>query len=54
MEKKWRKNTINKRKKNITIITESRGNEALMLVLSLHHYYAKQKHNAQHTYIAIH
>ena len=53
MEKKKIK-TINKREKNITIITESRGNEAFMLVLSLHHYYAKQKHNAQHTYIAIH
>ena len=48
------KNTINKRKKHNNIITESRGNEALMLLLSLHHNYAKQKHNAQHTYIAIH
>ena len=52
MEKKNKDNKYNKR--SITIITESRGNEALMLVLSLHHYYAKQKHNAQHTYIAIH
>ena len=35
-------------------MTESQGNGALMLVISLHHYHAKQKHNAQHTYIAIH
>ena len=42
-----------KEKKTYHIITESRGNDALMLLLSLHHYYAKQKHNAQHTYIAI-
>ena len=51
MEKKWRKNTINKRKRKELGVTY---NEALMLLLSLHHYYAKQKQNAQHTYIAIH
>ena len=45
MKKKRRKNKYNHFKKK----KESRGNEALMPLLSLH----KQKHNAQHTYIAI-
>ena len=53
MEKKIKINKINKRKKTYHIITESRGNEVLMLLLSLRHYYANQKLNAQHTYIVI-
>ena len=36
MEKKL--NTINKRNNTEHIIKESRGNEALMKLLSLHHY----------------
>ena len=48
MEKKL--NTIKKNKKKTKhTTTESRGNEALMLLLSLPHYYAKQKKATRNT-----